>query len=168
MLMVFGGYIVFRQFSAAVLLTCCPFVATAVGSGTIGYDETKAIFADQTVMSHDSAHGTQVEYLSRAGKTYLLYPGNTTVVKGEWRLNRTDQPDVFSMCFRYPSNSYNPATGQTGGAWECQPAGFYLNGLSEMQQGDGFGLSRSSTVPFVLSHKKTTLSQLAGEWAWNR
>lgn len=158
----------FRQFLAAVILVCSFPVAMAVGSGTIGYDETKAIFAGQTVMSYDSGHGTQVEYLSRAGKTYLLYPGNTTVVQGEWRLSRTDQPDVFSMCFRYPSNSYNPATGQTGGMWECQPAGFYLRGLSEIQEGDGFGLSSASAVPFVLSPRRTTLSQLAAEWERNR
>ena len=64
------------------------------------------------------------------------------------------------MCFRYPTNSYNPVTGQAGGNWECQIAGFYYAGLEEIVQGDPLGLSRRSEVPFVLSPAKATFAQL--------
>lgn len=127
---------------------------------TIGYDETKSLIANMTMMSYDRQHGTQVEFIAKNGRTYLLYPGNKGIVRGEWKLNRTDKPKVFEMCFRYPSNSYNPATKQSGGSWECQAAGFYLGGLAEMNPGDVLGLSKSANVPFVLSKRKTTLAKL--------
>lgn len=111
-------------------------------------------------MSYSSAHGTQVEFLSSAGRTYLLYPGNTGIVKGSWRLDRTEETGVFNICFRYPSNSYNPATGQAGGGWECQIAGFYFAGLSEVVPGDLLGLSRRSAFPFVLSRGRTSVEAL--------
>lgn len=147
-----------RRFLAAVLTLCC--VPIAAANDTLSYDETKAIFAGQTTMSYDSAHGTQVEYLSPNGSTHLLYPGNTVIVKGQWKLNRTDEQGVFDLCFRYPGNSYNPATGRPGGQWECQVAGFYYQGLSELKAGDFLGLARSSTPPFILSAKKTTIMEL--------
>lgn len=126
----------------------------------IGYDETKSLIANMTMMSYDRQHGTQVEYIAKNGRTYLLYPGNKGIVKGEWKLNRTDKPKVFEMCFRYPSNSYKPATKQSGGSWECQAAGFYLAGTSEHATGDVLRLSKSTNVPFVLSKRKTSLSKL--------
>jgi hypothetical protein len=147
-----------RQFLATVLMLCC--VPIAAANDTLSYDEVKAIFAGQTAMSYDSTHGTQVEYLSTTGSAYLLYPGNTTIVKGQWRLNRTDEQGVFNLCFRYPGNSYNPATGQAGGQWECQIAGFYYQSLAELKAGDFLGLARSSTPPFILSPKKTTIMEL--------
>ncbi|MDB5530841.1 MAG: hypothetical protein JWR51_3944 [Devosia sp.] len=132
----------------------------AVGRDTIGYSETKGIFANHTMMSYDSAHGTQVEFIASTGRTYLLYPGNTVIVKGSWRLDRTEKSDVFNICFRYPSNSSNPATGNAGGDWECQIAGFYLGALREIIPGDQLGLSRGSEVPFVLSRARTNFTSL--------
>lgn len=126
----------------------------------IGYDETKSLIANMTMMSYDRAHGTQVEFIARNGRTYLLYPGNAVIVKGEWKLNRTKKQNVFDMCFRYPSNTFNPATGQKGGGWECQAAGFYLGGMAEVKEGDVLGLSKSSAAPFELSRRKTSLSRL--------
>jgi hypothetical protein len=126
----------------------------------IGYDETKSLVADRTMMTYDRGHGTQVEYIAGNGKTYLLYPGNQGIVRGSWKLTKTSNPQVFDLCFRYPANSYNPSTGQSGGNWECQPAGFYLREIVDHSAGDVLGLARSKQVPFVLAKKKTKLKTL--------
>lgn len=148
-----------RQIAIALLAGMLS-ISAALAGYVIGYDETKSLIANQTMMSYDSAHGTQVEYIASNGKTYLLYPGNDAIVKGSWKLTTTDNPAVFNMCFKYPANTYNPSTGQTGGSWECQAAGFYLAGIKEHLDGDVLGLSKSTEVPFVLSKRKTTLSNL--------
>lgn len=126
----------------------------------IGYDETKGLFAGVTFVHYDRGHGTQVEYMAKNGKTYLLYPGNKVVVRGTWKLDRTDKPKVFNLCFKYPGNSYNPMTKQAGGGWECQPAGFALTDVVDSAEGDVLGLAKSEKVPFVLSKRKARLSDL--------
>ena len=130
----------------------------AYAQPAIGYAETKSLIANMTMMTYDRGHGTQVEYLGKNGKTYLLYPGNTVIVRGEWKLVKTENPRVFDMCFRYPSNSYNPVTQQIGGAWECRPAGFYLRDIVDRQSGDVLGLAKRKQVPFVLAKRKTRLA----------
>jgi hypothetical protein len=144
-----------------VALALLPGIAGA--DYVIGYDETKSLFSGQTMMSYDPGHGTQVEYIAPNGRTYLLYPGNKVIVHGSWKLARTDKPTIFNLCFKYPSNSYNPVTKQSGGAWECQIAGFYLRGIADHAKGDVLGLAKSSAVPFVLSRARTSLSALIGK-----
>jgi hypothetical protein len=126
----------------------------------IGYEETKGLFAGVTFVHYDRGHGTQVEFMAKNGQTYLLYPGNKVVVRGSWKLERTDKPKVFNLCFKYPGNSYNPITKQSGGGWECRPAGFSLVDVVDSAEGDVLGLSRSKQVPFVLSKRKTRLAEL--------
>ena len=152
-------------FGAALPASGAPYV--------IGYDETRSLIADKTAMTYDRGHGTQVEFVAGNGKTYLLYPGNTVIVRGKWKLTRTSNPKVFDMCFRYPDNSHNPVTGQSGGGWSsgprafyfvagwgCGAAGFYVGDLVEGRDGDVLGLARSKEVPFVLARKKTRLDAL--------
>jgi hypothetical protein len=141
-------------------------VAIAVGAASpasaqkIDLNQTREMIADLTLMFHDSRHGTQVEYNAADGSTYLLYPGNAVIVKGSWKVTRTDKPNVYNMCFKYPANSYNPVTQQAGGNWECQIAGFYLARQVENMEGDVLGLSSRTEVPFVLARRKTTLAAL--------
>jgi hypothetical protein len=151
----------FRSIAAviAVFATIVASAGTAAAAPyVIGYAETKSLIANMTMMSYDRGHGTQVEFIATNGRTYLLYPGNEVIVKGEWKLDPTDNPKVFNMCFRYPKNSYNPSTGQSGGKWECLAAGYYLGGMVETAAGDVLGLSKG--VPFVLSKRKTSLARL--------
>ncbi|MDP3316529.1 MAG: hypothetical protein Q8M47_10760 [Devosia sp.] len=139
------------------------FTSTAIAQNkpyVIGYDETKGLFAGVTFVHYDRGHGTQVEYMAKNGKTYLLYPGNKVVVRGTWKLERTDKPKVFNLCFKYPDNSYNPITKQLGGGWECQPAGFSLTDVVDSVDGDVLGLAKSEKVPFVLSKRKARLADL--------
>jgi hypothetical protein len=126
----------------------------------IDYAETKSLFVNKTMVTYDRAHGTQVEYIAANGKTYLLYPGNKVVVRGNWKLSKTKTPKVFELCFKYGANTYNPATGNSGGGWECQAAGFYLVDVVDTGEGDVLGLAAGKEPPFELSRRKASLQQL--------
>jgi hypothetical protein len=151
------------QTCVAALLFLLGTVAAGSAPYVIGYDETKSLLVNQTMVTYDPGHGTQVEFIAKNGRTYLLYPGNKIILQGEWKLNRTKKPKVFDLCFRYPENSYNPVTGDKGGSWSCQPAGFYLAVVVDHAKGDVLGLSKQQAVPFVLSKRKTTLANLLGK-----
>lgn len=112
----------------------------------------RARYADATSLDYSVQHGTQVEYTAADGKAYLWYPGNRRVVTGEWK-TITDKQGSGQICFRYPSSSYNPATGQPGGTWSCTRAADYIWGEEEYTRGDPFNLD-SGTMPFVLPREK--------------
>ncbi|WP_316356105.1 hypothetical protein [Devosia sp.] len=112
--------------------------------------------AGHTVMIYDPQHGTQVEYLSQRGRTFLWYPGNDVVLDGRWKRDGDD------LCFQYGENTYNPATGQQGGGWECMPFALYAQAIGERAPGDVFGLAERNRVPFRLDRRRTTLEKLLG------
>ncbi|KQT48490.1 hypothetical protein ASG47_09090 [Devosia sp. Leaf420] len=109
---------------------------------------------DHTHMSYDPAHGTQVEYLAANGNSYLWYPGNRSILPGRWK-REGDQ-----MWFAYGANTYNPATGQSGGGFECVPFRIYWGSVERRMPGDILGLSSRTDVPFRLEKRRTTLEKL--------
>ena len=100
-----------------------------------------------TYLSFSQGHGFQVNYLSQDGRAWLWYPGNTGVVPEEWKL------DVASgqraICWRHPSNSYNPVTKQTGGQFACQSLELSQKAVVAKLVGDPYGLS-TGRVPYPL------------------
>ncbi len=115
-----------------------------------------------THMSVGDFHGTQVEYLALGGKSWLWYPGNKFILEGRWKRQGAD------ICFAYGANTYNPATGQRGGGFECMPFRLYWGGVVERMQGDVLGLTGRGKVPFVLRKERTTLEQLLARTAPGR
>ena len=113
------------------------------------------LLSNSTARSYDIFHGSQVEYLAADGTTQLWYPGNRGLVAGRWQLRQT--PRRIEVCFAYGPNTYNPATGSSGGDWECSPARIYLLGLEELVPGDPLAL-RSGKLPFVLPKGKITIN----------
>lgn len=107
-----------------------------------------------TYMTRSPGHGTQVEYMSSAGQTYLWYPGNRVILEGRWKREGSD------VCVAYGENTYNPVTGSSGGAWECSPYRGFVAGISERMRGDVLGLAGRRGVPFKLSRDTTTLERL--------
>jgi hypothetical protein len=126
-------------FIALALLSVAPAAAQQVG----GF----------TNMSRDPGHGTQVEYVAQDGKTYLWYPGNTNILKGQWKI------EDGNMCFNYGANSYNPVTKQRGG-WECGPVRAYQAGIAKRVPGDPMGLAGRRAVPFDLTGRARSLDQI--------
>lgn len=109
---------------------------------------------DYTHLSVSSDHGTQVEYLAADGRTFLWYPGNRTILAGQWKR----QGD--NVCFAYGGNTYNPSTGHRGGGFECMPFQLYWGTIEQRMPGDILGLANRTDVPFRLEKRRTTLEKL--------
>lgn len=131
----------------------------------------------QTVHWYDKSHGNQIEYLAENGRMYLWYPNNRRVVQGAWKVQpgKTCGPDSEGylrctssrkpdLCFKYPSKTRNPVTGQTGGSWECLPWQYHRKALVGMKSGDVFNLALSRKVPFRLKRKRMTLKEIETKW----
>jgi hypothetical protein len=118
-------------------------------------DEFKLLIADFTTMIYDG-HGTQVEYNAANGRTYLWYPGNAEIVRGQWKMKRNGKS--VDVCFKYPAGA---TTGRAAGDWLCQPVQQYLDGARQRSPGDGLKLSKAKTAPFVLTREKTSIPALA-------
>ncbi len=118
-------------------------------------DEFKLLIADFTTMLYDS-RGTQVEYNAANGKTYLWYPGNPEIVRGQWKLKRNGKS--VNICFKYPAGA---TTGRVAGDWQCQGVQPYLDGARQRSPGDGLRLSKTKAAPFVLKREKTSIPALA-------
>lgn len=121
----------------------------------ISVDQAREMFSGVTALSYDfgglmgsKGHGTQIEYLSPDGSTYLWYPGNKRVVQGAWEL-RSDSGQT-RMCFQYGPNTYNPVTQKGGGNWNCVLLPNYMILQIDRQKGDMFGLSEQTSVPYPL------------------
>lgn len=98
--------------------------------------------AGATFASFDVGHGYQVEYLAPNGRVFLWYPGNRSVLAGQWKRV------LDEVCYRYGPQTYNPQTFQRGGSWNCEYAGKLAHFVVGYEQGDVFRLS-SGRVPYV-------------------
>lgn len=124
--------------------------------------QIKDFLGGYTIMTYSSGHGTQVEYYSKRGKSYLFYPGNKVVVQGKWFVVQSSNIMPIGLCFDYGPNTYNPVTKQ-GGGLSCDDWRRVYSGIKERVRGDVLGLSKSQSVPFVLSKRKTTIDALKGK-----
>lgn len=130
--------------------------AAAVSCGSA----TAAGWGGHTNMTFSPSHGTQVEYLSRNVGAFLWYPGNASVVRGRWKLAPGPYGAGSDICFAYQANSDNPATGESGGHWKCEPTRIYERNVVDSAGGDLFGLGTRDEVPHQLRPERTTLRVL--------
>ena len=128
-------------------------------------EAARALFADRTRITYSSFHGTQIEYHRADGKAFLWYQGNSVVVPSNWKVSEYGLSS-HAICWQYPSRSYNPVTGETGGHWECQPASTYNGGLEQLIAGDPFRLS-SGRIPFRLPKGKLSAQELYSRMGQN-
>lgn len=133
--------------------------------------DVRAAMSDSTMLTYDEVHGSQAVFATRDGKVYLWYPGNAVVLEGRWKpepfatefmdkgrlVRRLEQSKI---CFSYPVSSFNPATRQRGGGWECMPFEAYRPGVKEWKDGDVLGLRGRKDAPFALPMERTTLDSL--------
>jgi hypothetical protein len=159
-----------RRFFALALTV---FLSTGCASNELPsttVDGITGFMANRTIMTYSVGHGTQVEYSTANGRTFLWYPGNTRTVSGEWKVEERDVQlpgsdgvtarKVTLICYRYGANTYNPVTNQRGGAWECRPAERDFRLIVESVQGDVFGLAARRTPPFALTRDRMTIADL--------
>lgn len=114
----------------------------------------KSTLADGTVVSRDpnsfiEEHGTKVEYHAADGRSFLWYPGNRSVVVGQWDV-RADQNGRILLCYKYGNNTYNPVTQRRGGQWNCSRSDLQV---SELLIGNPFGL-KAGPVPKIIPDRR--------------
>jgi len=134
-----------------------------------------AFLGDRTILTHSAQHGTQVEYIAGNGETFLWYPGNDAILRGQFAVlweNASAEIDdpregryrgqvkLNYVCFRYGGNTYNPATGHRGGGFECGTYAQQRMTMKETRKGDVFGLSTRGAAPFPLGREAQTIAAL--------
>lgn len=102
---------------------------------------------------HEGGHGVHVEYLSKAGRAFLWYPGNRRVVVGDWKI------DGRLICFRYGPETYNLVTRRRGGSFSCSAIAAHRKIMQSQCAGDIFGLT-SARIPCILSRHRSALVAL--------
>ncbi|MEM0907703.1 MAG: hypothetical protein AAGJ94_10090 [Pseudomonadota bacterium] len=126
---------------------------------------TPETIAGKTILTYDSQHGTQVEYVGSDWRVYLWYPGNTSVVKGLWKLDRDPLlPFIETMCFQYVTRSRRTGLSRLT-RWSCSPFGAYRSDVRDFAEGDVFGLA-GGRLPFELDDRLTSIEQLQSQLAW--
>lgn len=148
-----------------------PTARSFMGQFSMSTTQAAATRKNVTRHSYDPKHGNQVSYSTADGQIYLWYPGNSVILKGEWRACE----DTFGvtahgsdtvvlrygvLCFRYGTNTANPVTGVKGNEWQCGAAGMMEASFVSKRDGDIFGLSKAIAVPFPLMRDKTSIDQL--------
>lgn len=102
---------------------------------------------DTTYLSFSRAHGFQVNYLAPQGKAWLWYPGNQRGVAEDYKLDVV--AGQKAICWRHPSDSYNPVTRKQGGAFACQSLALSQRTIVAALPGDPFSL-KSGRIPSTL------------------
>lgn len=107
---------------------------------------------DYTVATDSVGNGIQVEYFAPDGRSYLWYPGNSSVVQAQYRYGLVIPRDgsvgrIGTIEFLYPSNTIDK-TGRRGGEWESRGISEYRVYVMASQRGDIFNLS-SGKAPYV-------------------
>jgi len=136
------------------LSTVFALAAVHAHAQQIGEAETRQFFSCRTILTWTAPQGTQVSYLGAGGKAFLWAPGNETVLSGNWRVDpratgRSGLP-FLAVCVQYGGST----------PWDCRPAELLERITMDHAQGDVFGLTGRSAVPFALARDRTNIAML--------
>jgi hypothetical protein len=124
-------------------------------------EKAKATFVGRTRVISASSYGSQVAYMAPDGMVYLWFPGNRVILPGRWTFERGSFlfENWVNLCFQYGPGTVNAWTRRDTGK-ECSPAEARARLIQDSAEGDVFGLSRKSEVPFVLPSKPTNIREI--------
>jgi len=91
-----------------------------------------------------------VDFAAPDGTIYLWVAGAETVAKGEWRANAATSPEG-EICTRFAAGSLPETMKGQEDRWSCMTPMLLSFARNEERKGDVFGLSKKSSVPFLLS-----------------
>ena len=122
--------------------------ASAIASSTTALTE---FLQDTTAKSFSKEHGTQYSYFQSDGGYNLVYPGNASVLKGQWEVRNGGVLGTV-ICYSYTVATFNPATRnrKQSGEWECQNARSSLIRWREIRDGDPLNLADTTVLPMRL------------------
>jgi hypothetical protein len=133
---------------------------------------------NSTRTSWSEGYGMQVSYAAPDGTSYLWFPGNNIILKGQWKIERASQltggfvfvhmadnlvkhdVDAAQICYMYGANTVDAVSRSPGGRWQCQGWNYFKSVAREHKKGDIFGLAARSTAPFILSKEEDKIINL--------
>lgn len=92
-------------------------------------------------LSFDFSHGYQVTFYETESRSWLWYPGNSEAIPADWK------KEGDKVCWRYPTNSYNPSTKELGGEYSCSSRISSLRTKVGILSGDVYDLAKG-TIPY--------------------
>lgn len=101
----------------------------------------------KTYISYGDFHGYQVSYYASSTKSWLWYPNNNKALPGQWKR------DGLLICFKRGPNTYNPATQQRGGSFQCTVHHELRKTILAELKGDVFGIA-GGKIPYKLQRCK--------------
>jgi len=114
-------------------------------------ESLRSYLSDTSTKGYSKQHGTQMGYFSPDGWHYLVYPGNSRVLRSRWSIR---EGSIFGLeiCSRYDLATYNPATRDEldAGELECLSASLLLQGWQEVRDGDPMKLRNTNVLPQIL------------------
>lgn len=114
-------------------------------ANAIAANEAEAFLSGRTSVSYDfGRHGTQIEYTGADGSAHLWYPGNSRILHGRWKIDRSTE--ITRICFAYEGGGYNPETGHSGDDFECGSFQHFQFFKIDSKKGDVFNLEKTSDV----------------------
>ncbi len=99
-----------------------------------------------TYLSLSPGHGFQVNFLAPNGKAWLWYPGNQFGVPEDYKTSIVS--GQRAICWRHPTNSYNPVTKTSGGGFQCENLALAQRTIVASLPGDVFSL-KTGLVPYT-------------------
>ncbi len=112
-------------------------------------DALRDFLSDTTVRTYNEKYGTQIEYFSKSGKTYLLSPGNDRISIGEWKAQPPEADGQAEICLRYREAGINSAIPAHLRDWNCRPAYGLFFAMKEVAYGNPLDL-REGPAPILL------------------
>ncbi|RHX86632.1 hypothetical protein [Leptospira stimsonii] len=106
--------------------------------------EVDSIVEDRTLRLFDVSHGNQIVFFSLDGRTFLWYPGQTTMINGYWKVIKNRL-----LCLYY-TDQILPSTTEPNDDWNCFPLHLYKSNIQESASGNRYDLAWNGKTPFIL------------------
>ncbi len=159
--------------STAAVPPLCALYGRGLGE-PVAHAAARKQIAGTTYRGWTMAHGNQIEHATPDGRLFLWYPGNTVILPGHWKIATLGEetgkmketcPGLAGqtrICFKYGTDTRNPATGNVGSSWECEFFAHFLKARRELVPGDPLGLARLKVPPFLLPRDDVSIDTIRG------
>lgn len=126
----------------AALLFAAALVAAS--NAAAEHSDAGGPFVGHTILTNQPAVGSELEYFTADGRTFLWAPGHPSAAEGRWRVTEAGE-----ICFVYPNTVFSFAPDFPHDEWFCRPLDQYYAYVVAKHDGDPFNL-RSGVAPFAI------------------
>lgn len=125
-------------------------------------EEARRAISNKTWLWTRGGGPYQVHYSTADGRDFAWLVGESTILRGEWRIDTTTgaqgQP-LVQLCLRYPGVRRQDLSD----SWSCRPAGTFFAEMADRESGDPLHLLNRTQVQFVLTTTPASLAQVEAQ-----